>query len=68
VAKEFLSSKGVPFEAVDVSASPEALQAFMERTGARATPVIEIGDELVHGWDRGRVERLLNLAGQGGKP
>jgi glutaredoxin 3 len=64
VAKEFLSSKGVPFEAVDVSASPEALQSFVEKTGARATPVIAIGDELVRGWDRGKVERLLNLAGQ----
>jgi glutaredoxin 3 len=64
VAKEFLSSKGVPFEAVDVSASPEVLQAFVEKTGSRATPVIEIGDELVRGWDRGKVERLLKLAGQ----
>jgi hypothetical protein len=40
------------------------LQAFVEKTGSRATPVIEIGDELVRGWDRGKVERLLKLAGQ----
>lgn len=62
MAKEFLSSKEIPFDEVDVSASPEILQAFVEKTGARGTPVIEIGDELVHGWDRGKVERLLNLA------
>ncbi len=63
MAKEFLSSKGIAYEAVDVSASPEAMEAFVAKTGLRATPVIEINGELIRGFDRGKVERLLNLAG-----
>lgn len=65
MAKEYLSSKGIPFEAVDITASAEMTQAFLAKTGALSTPVIEVGDVLVHGWDRGRVERLLNAAGRG---
>lgn len=49
-----------------MSVSPEIMEEFVAKTGAHATPVIQIGDELVRGWDRGKVERLLNQAGQGG--
>jgi glutaredoxin 3 len=61
MAKEFLSSKNVNFEAIDVSADEKALQEMINKTGAMGTPVIVVGDEVVRGWDRGKVERLLNL-------
>jgi len=62
MAKEFLSSRGIRFESVDITASPEILEAFIRRTGARSTPVIEVDGVLVRGWDRGRVQRLLGLS------
>ncbi len=65
MAKEYLSSKGIPFEAVDVTASDEVTAAFLARTGALSTPVIEVDGVLVRGWDRGKIERLLNAAGRG---
>jgi glutaredoxin 3 len=61
MAKEFLSSKNVEFEAIDVSADEKALEEMINKTGAMGTPVIVVGDEVVRGWDRGKVERLLNL-------
>jgi glutaredoxin 3 len=61
MAKEFLSSQGVKFEGIDVAADPKAMEEMVEKTGAMGTPVIIIGDEIIRGWDRGKVSRLLNL-------
>ncbi|GAX91650.1 glutaredoxin family protein [Effusibacillus lacus] len=61
MAKEFLSSKGVEFEVVDVTEDPQAMDEMLKISGAMATPVIVIGDEVIVGWDRGKVERALKL-------
>jgi 2-hydroxychromene-2-carboxylate isomerase len=37
------------------------MNEMVEKTGAMGTPVFIIGDEIVRGWDRGKVSRLLNL-------
>jgi glutaredoxin len=59
--KEFLSAHGVDFTALDVAQNPEALADLEAATGRQATPVIMVGDEVVIGFDRGRLQRLLNL-------
>lgn len=61
MAREFLSSKGVEFEAVDVTSDPAAIDEMIQLSGAMATPVIIIGEQVIVGWDRGKVERALNL-------
>lgn len=61
MAKEFLSSQGIEFESIDVAADPKAMEEMVEKTGSMGTPVIIIGDEIVRGWDRGKVSRLLGL-------
>ena len=58
--KEFLSDHGVAFTAHNVAEDPAALEALVARTGQQATPVIVIGDEVVVGFDRGRLQRLLS--------
>ena len=44
--KEYLASHGVPFESVDVSARPEAMQELL-RWGVKTVPVVSRGDEYV---------------------
>lgn len=61
MAKEFLSSQDVEFEAIDISTDQKAMDEMVEKTGAMGTPVFIIGSEVVRGWDRGKVSRLLNL-------
>jgi glutaredoxin 3 len=61
IAKEFLSSHAVEFESIDVASDPRAMEEMVEKTGSMGTPVIIIGDEVVRGWDRSKVSRLLNL-------
>ncbi|HVB10165.1 MAG TPA: glutaredoxin domain-containing protein [Bacillota bacterium] len=59
---EFLKEKGVPFEERDVAADPRNMQELLERTGGvRGTPVIIVGDEVMRGFDRGKLSRLLGL-------
>lgn len=38
---------------------PGAMRELQERTGRQATPVILVGEEVVVGFDRGRLTALL---------
>lgn len=60
-AKEFLSSKGVPFQDIDVARDAEAREDLIRKTGQLAVPVITVDDEVIVGFDRRRLERLLDL-------
>ncbi|MGH9662120.1 MAG: glutaredoxin family protein [Bryobacteraceae bacterium] len=61
MAKEFLSQKGVPFESKNVAEDRSAGAELLARTGRTAVPVILVDDEIVIGFDRGRLQRLLGL-------
>jgi glutaredoxin len=63
--KEFLSDHGIAYTAYNVAEDPAALAALEARTGQRATPVVVVGDEVVIGFDRGRLQRLLRLTEKG---
>ena len=49
------------FTAKNVAEDPVALEELRARTGRMAVPVITIGDDVVVGFDRGRLKRLLGL-------
>ncbi len=57
--KEFLHQKGIAFVEKDVSADDAALNELMEK-GFSATPVTIIDGEPVVGFNREKLERLLN--------
>jgi glutaredoxin 3 len=61
VAKEFLSSHGIEFTAKNVAEDADAREEVITRTGRLAVPVITVGDEVVGGFDRGRLQRLLGI-------
>ncbi|MGQ9713518.1 MAG: glutaredoxin family protein [Anaerolineae bacterium] len=56
--KEFLSQKGVLFKERDVAQDPQALSE-LEALGVMTTPVTLIGEEVIVGFDRARLEQLL---------
>jgi glutaredoxin 3 len=49
----------VPFTAKNVAEDAAARGELIARTGRMAVPVIVIDDELIVGFDRGRLQRLL---------
>ncbi len=41
---------------------PEAMVEVVRLTGARAVPIVVIGNEVVIGFDRGKLQRLLEIS------
>ena len=58
--REFLSHHNITFTEYLVDQDAEALEAF-RKTGSRGTPTIIIGEEMVLGFDRGKIESLLGI-------
>jgi glutaredoxin 3 len=56
--KEFLSQKGIEFDERNVADDPQALDE-LAALGYMTTPVVKIDDEIVIGFDRARLETLL---------
>ena len=68
MAKEFLSKKGVPFTAYDVKKDKEALKEMKRISGgALRVPVISVCNEVMVGFDRGRLEQALSCLEQSSK-
>jgi glutaredoxin len=61
MAKAFLAENNVQFEEVDVSLSQAAAQEMVKRSGQMGVPVIDIDGQLIVGFDKGRIKKLLGL-------
>ena len=61
ILKEFLEQKNIEFETADVSQDKAAQDYILEKTGKMAVPVTEIDGEIVVGFDRPKIVKLLNL-------
>lgn len=59
MVKEYLKSRKVLFNEVDVWADQEAARTLMAKTGMAAVPVTEIGEEAIVGFDRQRIDDAL---------
>lgn len=59
--KKFLKDNNIEFEEIDALASEEIQNLIMEKTGKMSVPVIVVGDEWVHGFDREKLNELLDL-------
>jgi hypothetical protein len=51
----------VVFTAKNVAEDEAARAELMARTGRLAVPVVVVGDEVIAGFDRGTLKRLLGL-------
>lgn len=58
--KNYLSSKGIAFKVYDIHADEKAHKRMLEATrGACAAPVIEIGNRIVCGVDKKRLDETI---------
>lgn len=60
-AKDFFAANNVAFTDVDVAADVEKRQEMVEMTGQMGVPVIRIGDDVIVGFDEGKVKELLEM-------
>jgi glutaredoxin len=64
MAKEFLSQKGYIFTEYDVTRDRRALDEMVKISGARSVPVIAACNEIMIGFDKNRLEEMLNCIKQ----
>ncbi len=60
-AKNFFNENGVVYTEHNVQEDQEKAREMVERSGQMGVPVIFIGDEMVIGFDEGRLRELLGL-------
>ncbi len=61
MAKEFLSSHGIAYTDRNIADDAAARDELVARTGRTAVPVITVDDQVIVGFDRGRLRRLLGI-------
>jgi len=59
--KEFLKEHNIEFEEIDVSKDEKAREEMIKKSGALEAPVIEIDGQIVVGFDKEKIVKLLNL-------
>lgn len=59
--KEFLKGKGVEFEDVNVAQDAQAREEMVHKSGQMGVPVVDIEGEIIIGFDKEKINRLLNI-------
>jgi len=59
--KDFLREHNIEFEDIDVSVNQQAAEEMIQKSGQMGVPVTEIDGEIVVGFDKEKIEKLLNL-------
>ncbi len=60
-AKRYFKEKNIRFTDVDVSRDQSAARDIMRRTGQMGVPVILINNKPIVGFDRPKINQLLNI-------
>ncbi len=61
LVKKFLAEHKVKFTDIDVSADSDAADRMIKKTGQMGVPVIEIGDEILIGYDEKKLKKALGI-------
>lgn len=60
-AKEFFTANHIKYTEHDVSADADKRQEMIEMTSQMGVPVIRIGEDIVIGFDEGKLKELLAI-------
>ncbi len=60
--KEFFKANKVKYSEVDVTKDPAKAQEMIEKSGQMGVPVIEVDDDIIIGFDKARLKKLLKLS------
>ena len=61
MAKEYMKENNVEYKEVDVAADEKAAEEMIEKSGQMGVPVIDIGGEIIVGFDREAIKKALDL-------
>ena len=60
-AKDFFKENNVEFEDINVADDEKAAQKMIDLTGQMSVPQIMVGEEVVIGFDKPKLQELLGL-------
>ena len=60
-AKQFLSENKITFTNYDVSGDHEKAEEMIQKSGQMGVPVLDIGGEIIVGFDREKIKQTLGL-------
>jgi len=58
---EFLKEHNIEFEEIDVSKDEKAKEELIKKSGKMEAPIVEIDDQIVVGFDKEKICKLLNI-------
>ncbi|NCS99134.1 glutaredoxin family protein [Candidatus Parcubacteria bacterium] len=61
LAKQFFTENDMEYTEIDVAADADKRTEMIEKTGQMGVPVIEIDDQVVVGFDEGKVREMLGM-------
>ena len=61
MAKDYFKEHNIAYEEKDVTVDIPAQEAMIEKSGQMGVPVIDVGGEIVIGFDRVRLGELLGV-------
>ncbi|ABR30419.1 glutaredoxin [Thermosipho melanesiensis] len=60
-AKQYFKQLGFKFKEYDVSKDQKAAERMYKKSKQLGVPVIEIGNQVIVGFDKAKIDRLLNV-------
>jgi glutaredoxin 3 len=60
-AKKFFKENDVEYEEVDVSQNEEARNEMIEKSGQFGVPVIDVDGEIIVGYDKPELKKVLKI-------
>lgn len=64
-AKKYFDSIGVKYQDINVEEDQQAAEAMVKKSGQMGVPVIEIGKEVIIGFDKPKIDAALQASGIG---
>ena len=59
--KNFLKENNIDFEDIDVSQDDKAREEIIKKTGQMGVPIVDIDGEIIIGFDKEKISRLLKI-------
>lgn len=60
-AKQFLKENNIEFEDLDVFANDNLADEMVEKSGQMGVPVLDIDGQIIVGFDKERIKRVLGI-------
>jgi glutaredoxin-like YruB-family protein len=61
LAKEFFKTNNIQYNEINVGVDKDAARAMVAKTGQMGVPVIEVGTEVIVGFQEEKLRELLNV-------